>query len=286
MDREGFVKILGPRVDPAFVYQDVTTARTTAYSISGTNAKFFRYPVKMSDPLKIGLRYLVIQIFHRASDTICLSLNIKTMNHETVKFTFSTIERKKQSRAMRMQAKIQIERIESDIWVNLCFDMVSIVRKYWAGGAFECLQSIEIAPTCLIRWIFATATQLNPDQAGEDLPRSIQFVGGIPSSTVLISESSAVSSVPHAKVRLPARPPVSGGKSIDNQPLSSENPFEVRGYGTRRPSDVGRTDKETAFSASVSGNPGNEEEELELVMIDALNCYYCPSNQRYYQIDE
>lgn len=30
----------------------------------------------------------------------------------------------------------------------------------------------------------------------------------------------------------------------------------------------------------------DEEEELELVFIDGLGCYYCPVNQQYYQIDE
>lgn len=31
--------------------------------------------------------------------------------------------------------------------------------------------------------------------------------------------------------------------------------------------------------------PVNEEEELELVYIESLNCYYCPSNQQYYELD-
>ena len=31
--------------------------------------------------------------------------------------------------------------------------------------------------------------------------------------------------------------------------------------------------------------PMGEEEELELVYIEALNCYYCPSNQQYYELD-
>ena len=31
--------------------------------------------------------------------------------------------------------------------------------------------------------------------------------------------------------------------------------------------------------------PGDEEEELELVHLEALGCYYCPSNQKYYQLN-
>jgi hypothetical protein len=32
---------------------------------------------------------------------------------------------------------------------------------------------------------------------------------------------------------------------------------------------------------------GEEDEiELELVYIDALGCYYCPGDQKYYQVDE
>jgi hypothetical protein len=31
---------------------------------------------------------------------------------------------------------------------------------------------------------------------------------------------------------------------------------------------------------------GNEENELELVRIESLGCYYCPGNQQYYQLDD
>ena len=34
-----------------------------------------------------------------------------------------------------------------------------------------------------------------------------------------------------------------------------------------------------------SGLPVMEEEELELIYIESLGCYYCPSNQQYYQLD-
>jgi hypothetical protein len=30
----------------------------------------------------------------------------------------------------------------------------------------------------------------------------------------------------------------------------------------------------------------DEEEDLELVFIDALGCYYCPANQQYYEVDK
>ena len=42
--------------------------------------------------------------------------------------------------------------------------------------------------------------------------------------------------------------------------------------------------KPTSFSQP--NDLDSSEEELELIYIDALQCYYCPSNQQYYQVDE
>jgi hypothetical protein len=270
--------ILGPRTDPAFVYQDISVARTTAYSISGTNANFFRYPIKMRDGLRLGLRYLVIQIWHRFGDPIGLSLNIKTMNQGVVKFVFSTVERRNQSIPVRNQVKIQMERIEHDVWVNLSFDLAWIVKNFVPGDTFECLQSMEIGPSCLIRWIFASGTQLSPDQAGKDLPRAARFIGSIRCVTVLISELAG----PEARPREIPRPGRSARRTSGPIPLAlppmsiDDNPFEVRGYGKR----VART-------VSSDSSPSREgEEELELVLMEGLNCYYCPDNQRYYQVDK
>ncbi|KAK8835378.1 hypothetical protein M9Y10_013317 [Tritrichomonas musculus] len=36
----------------------------------------------------------------------------------------------------------------------------------------------------------------------------------------------------------------------------------------------------------LNNNEDDEEEELELMYISALDCYYCPSNQQYYQIED
>jgi hypothetical protein len=51
------------------------------------------------------------------------------------------------------------------------------------------------------------------------------------------------------------------------------------------------SDEETANldvnAVSIKRKIGDdEEEELELVFIDGLGCYYCPANQQYYEIDD
>jgi hypothetical protein len=33
-------------------------------------------------------------------------------------------------------------------------------------------------------------------------------------------------------------------------------------------------------------DPEDTDEELELVYVQRLGCYYCPGNQQYYQLDE
>jgi hypothetical protein len=301
--KETFRKILGPRTDPAFPYEHISNARTTAYSITTASPNKFRYPVKMSDHLDISMRYLVVQLFHKVSDPINISLNIRNTGNVVFKFSFSTVERKNRPPLSRSATKIQLDRIPDGIWVNLCFDLEYLVSRHRPGSAFESLQSIEIAPTCLIRWIFANSSELKPELEGQDIPNQLKFVGGIKSVTVLFSErcenkaekkAQTPLGDPGGKSKLPVRRAKTGSGVLGAKGQRIHVPMFEADFE----SDSNEDDSdETAFLGAPPSDrladlnvrreiPENEEEELELVFIEALNCYYCPNNQQYYQLDE
>ena len=52
-------------------------------------------------------------------------------------------------------------------WLNLCFDMVSLVGETWRGQTFKALESISISANCRLRKIFTMKIQ-PPDTVGDD----------------------------------------------------------------------------------------------------------------------
>ena len=52
-------------------------------------------------------------------------------------------------------------------WLNLCFDMVSLVGETWRGQTFKALESISISANCRVRKIFTMKVQ-PPDTVGDD----------------------------------------------------------------------------------------------------------------------
>ncbi|OHS99467.1 hypothetical protein TRFO_08413 [Tritrichomonas foetus] len=159
-------------------------------------------------------------------------------------------------------------------------------------------------------------TPLRPEASGQDLPNKVKFIGGIKSSTVLVAEnapkSTSKSRIPlrsqGAKVKptisplKPKRPKTVVGhektEEVQSQRYKSPSPTFEDDFDEQYDDEEEETDDENgAFMGSAprinradidvkNGLPENEEEELELVFIEALNCYYCPNNQQYYQIDD
>lgn len=297
-----YKEILGPGIDPTIVYKRDNHARTTAYNISGATARF-KYPEKMSDSLDVTMRYLVIQVFHKAGDHVNINLNIKNTSNIMMKFMFSTDERKNELKSPRQSVHIPLEKIPGDEWVNICFDLEYIMAKYWAGSQFECLQSIEIVPPCLIGWIFAIPLAIKPSNQGRDVPKKFRFIGNIEQKTVLFAEKPRKSRIPQlsqSSHKKSSVSPVEKGRAgtaatptTTKQPRMAPATFEDDFLDDSEedsddgdafmggPPSVNRDDLNVQ-----SGLPNNEEEELELVYIEALKCYYCPNNQQYYQIEE
>jgi hypothetical protein len=279
----GICEILGPRTDASFTYKDSAIARTLSHTITSSSSKLFRLPRVLTDSLDITLPYLIIQVFYRSSDPVNITLYLRMTTNEVFKFCFTTQERKN-PHLSRTSTQVLLDSVPHDIWVNLCFDLEFVAAKYWLDSVFESLQQLEIPSPCLIRWIYASAVPLRPELAGQDLPRSMRLKGGIESVTMLISER------PLPPLPLPCK----------RSSASKTRAQRVRG-GTVDSPKAGRQqrkreDEDWEIDAFGGGLPAEgeeqqplvqaDEEDFELVYIEPLGCYYCPSNQQYYEMDE
>jgi hypothetical protein len=284
----------------------VVNERTTAYPVSGTN---LRFPVRMNDKLDITLPFLTIQIFHKASDPINISLHIQNATRTVFKFNCTTHERKNLNGAGRSSTAVPLGSIPADIWVNLCFDLRYLVSTYSPGAEFESLQRIEIGSTCLIHWLFASSFGLQPEASGRDLPNKFKYTGGLESTTVLVGEG--VPARASRKSRIPVRPQEMKRRPGTGLSHSKAKEKKLKQCRSERVTPTVFNDDPVApividddfdnesedellkivevdvNAVSIKRKVGDDdEEELELVLIDGLGCYYCPANQQYYQIDE
>lgn len=306
--------ILGPnRPFKTTKYEHIANARTTAYKISRGNN--FIYSEHSTEPLNLQMRYFIVQIFHKAGDPVTLNLTMKTANEsdETV-FSFSTSNRvsQQQRNAATSQniVNVKLSSVPPDEWVNLCIDLEYAVLKNLPDSAFAALTNFEINPTCLIRFVFTTPFPLRPENNGVDLPNKTRYQG-LKSQTVLYAENTSKSLRSRnpgrsqgsmtKQTKSPLKPKRPNTAASNKKPKSDTFEKIEQNMANTEPNfndeEDSDDDDDEAFIGSEpkipkddidvqNGLPDDEEEELELVYVDALKCYYCPNNQKYYQIDD
>lgn len=303
------IVILGPnRSLKTTKFEHIANARTTAYKISRGNN--FIYSDHSSEPLNLQMRYFVVQIFHKAGDPVTINLTMKTAkeSEETI-FSFSTSNRATQQRSSSNMVNVKLATVPPDEWVNVCIDLEYTVIKNLPDSAFVSLTNFEINPTCLIRFVFTVPTPLRPENNGIDLPNKTRFQG-LKSQTVLYAENVPKTSKPRnpgrsqglvtkqTKSPLKQKRPKTAASNEKSSSRTPETKFENSLPSKNKAFDDEEEDSDDdAFIGSEpvitnedinvqNGLPENEEEELELVYVEALKCYYCPNNQQYYQIDD
>lgn len=302
-------KILGPNLSKEVKYESF--AGTQAYTITAKNARF-RYPFSISDSLKFSNKFLVFQVYKRIGENVNITLNMKSDTEELLKVQFLSSTRN--TRASQTLIADSLD-IPDNTWTNICFDLEYIAGKYFSGNVYKSVVSFEIMPTIHIRWVFAVPYQIHEENSGSDLPESTKF-NGLSSKTILIGERrEQVTTTPKERVsRIPIRrkiPATSSGKNRLSNDKETTGKAQTAAQPVARPKKTIKPHTATAKVASQSESEDEEdddeafgtrqskpvvevqqndqdsnEEELELVYIDALQCYYCPSNQQYYQVDE
>jgi hypothetical protein len=275
-ERPPYRKILGPPPDSAgFHYESIPTARTVACAVTSATGPLC-HPLPPDAP---ALRYLVVQLMHRAGDPVLIAVTVRNTAGAAFRLQFCSPGRRTPA-TPKKGGGILIDEVPPDQWTNLCFDIQSLALRHQPGCAYEAVDSIEISPTCVIRWVFLAKTPLSPSAKGADLPNPFKFVGTLASQTVVVTEG--VSTPKRSRIPVLVRPRVDAGKRADGQ---DQTPSRAMTFEDDFLADEPEVE---AFAGTppIPAEDHGEEEELELVFIDALGCYYCPDNQKYYQVDE
>lgn len=282
-------KILGPNLVKDMKYE--TFAGTTSYTIS-TKVTRFRFPYSLSESLKISNKFIVFQIYKRIGENVCINLNMKNDNDDVVKVQFAG-----QAKNVRTSQTVTTDTIDvpDNTWTNICFDLEYIMSKYFDNNVFKSLVSFEIMPTCHIRYVFAIPYQLIPENNAADLPEVVRY-NGLSSMTILIGERREQTVTKERTSRIPIRRKTPATSQYSHvRPVEDTKPAAFTKTVPDDSDDEEDTESEDAFgttptrklfSSQNNQDLDDSEEEMELIYLDALGCYYCPSNQQYYQIDE
>lgn len=275
-------KFMGPNHSNIYKYEHVDATKTTVYSINASKATSLRFPPTISDSFNISHKYLVIQIFRKIGDNYSIALNFKNNNGKTQKIFFSTTQRSQRASSNSFQ---NIINAPVNKWVNLCFDLPYVVQQYWPGNEYNTLINIEISPSCFIRWIFAAPNQLKPSLSGSDLPNTVAF-NALESQTLLIGEEKNEISSKTVGSKIPI---YNRKKNLSNTATTPGRPKRVEdtkpaSFAKNPLDDESDVSSDDAFSSQPSTTYITDGDELELVYIDALDCYYCPANQKYYTL--
>jgi len=115
---------------------------------------------------------------------------------------------------------------------------------------------------------------LAPDQPPKPSTVSQPKPSRIPQANINMSVDSNIIPTPTELKEPPTYEPVY--PSNDEEEESDDDAFN--GIAPSIPTDINLLDIKSEL-------PQDEEEELELIYIDSIGCYYCPSNQQYYQLD-
>jgi hypothetical protein len=266
-------------------------------------------PPNSGKSLSISCRYLFLQVRRRSSDDFTFTITLRDDPGNHFNFAFSTITRKSERPSSSQTSALVHLDIPKNIWVTVVFDLQQVAEQFWRPAAFHQLDSIEVAPSCTLSRIFAQDAPPSYAPNGQlVLPRQYSFPSGIPSASVFVPTITADPEPPARAQTSPPPPPTAGsGMSVQKKPRTQEKrfskpervpqPLEVTPTRAKAvPKKAIEEDDESdgAFDGVapsspveiLSGLPDNEEDELELVYVEKLGCYYCPGNQQYYQIDD
>ncbi|OHT17084.1 hypothetical protein TRFO_41307 [Tritrichomonas foetus] len=402
--------LLGPRTNhPKYKSTYSRDDRSYVYKVEGSRKSSINLS-NLSSSRGISYHYLVLQVKVISNFTITITIRDDKTNH--FNFAFSTATRKTPDGGGRPSssqtcALIGLD-LPKDTWVTVYFDLEQISRLYWVSGTYHYLDSIEVSPSCVVRWIFAQEELVYGDGGNIELPRglSLEYPAGIENTTIIIpqqqnptrkskiptrvsinsSNQTSTSSASKPKSHQKSRPtttntntnanintnggshisshlihnqhlvkgsspsrhaqsdkPGKGSNQRNNQPdltvsaIPARKSENVKGSAARlssnsrnsafelaeeddeieRIDDLGNLnhnlnnnnyddyDDDDSDGSAFGGDapryqteflntdaemhtrlPDDEEDELELVYIEPLGCYYCPSNQQYYQLDD
>ena len=146
---------------------------------------------------------------------------------------------------------------------------------------------------------------LKPENEGSDLPNKVKFLQGIKSRTFLFHDKpksarrpskipqrshhfqSALSNRPSNSLIAPSKKTIyADDDSNSDNSLSDDFVSDNENDNENDTENSKEKEQNTKISNNVISDDDDDEEDLTLVYIKALDCYYCPADQKYYQIIE
>lgn len=283
-------KIIGPKTDEHYKYTYSNEDKNAVFRIDGNRSKNFRLPESLSNSLQITCQFLIIQVKLLQDDSPTFTVTIKDKNNNKLNISISTVGRLRPSTSLQTSA-MTVLKIPKGFWYNICFDLKTLVSELWNENTYSLLDSIEITPSCLIRYIFASDNRINPAANGTDLPRGFSYTHQLASRTICFPNENKPkkSKIPCRASQKPQSAPILPkpvASTSTNRTSATKEIDRLFGLEEDESDDENAFDGVPASEFVVKSSlPEGEEDLLELVYIESLGCYYCPSNQQYYQFE-
>nr|CAB3227123.1 uncharacterized protein C3orf67 homolog [Phallusia mammillata] len=234
---------------------------------STTTAKL-QLPGKDSkQSLSLIQRFFVAQVLIPLSKDFAVELMMTDIKNGKRRVVLSTSV--KDIAPTPLHAKLPLSFVKRDVWLNLCFDLVSLISDVFPSQTFKSLESVALSGNCKVRRAFTMKNQPfdssglpdDPTNTGpcESIPNSLQF-----SSTVQFV--TQVISVP--KIKLHVGPKLSRGDAREPSGYWSSSSDDLS--SSRRLSARDPTPTHIAFGTKVPVNSRTRNKSLSSSIKDRL----------------
>ncbi|CAH1783317.1 unnamed protein product [Owenia fusiformis] len=140
--------------------------KSFVYTIEGSShSTKMQLPKDPKQSLTLVQRYVVIQINVQKGTDVTIELGVSDLGNNKRRLHFSTSL--KENSCTPLHAKVPLTILKRSVWVNLCFDMVSLVGEMWRGQTYKSTESIIVSANCRIRRLFTMKYQ-PPDSTDDD----------------------------------------------------------------------------------------------------------------------
>lgn len=302
--------VLGSKKNSSYEYKYNSNDGMSICTIK-SRSQTIRLPASPKEMLRRTEQYVGLQVKALGDFTFTVRLCDGQDNHFNL--AWSTVASKRAERpGSSSETGVLVNlAVPKNQWTTVYFDLLAVAERYWRPGAFQALVGVEISGNCSVRNIFVhRETPVRSDDPMEVLPMDVRFPRKVVSTLVYIPSDIPDEPKPVEAPRA-SRIPTRGGMGSVRRSGGI-----VTGTGSGRPgrgsrpasdSDRGRAndpadkkkesssedddDDSDPFSALPAGIeintslPDDANEELELIFIETLNCYYCPDNQQYYKLE-
>lgn len=140
--------------------------KSYVYTLEGsTSTTRMQIPKDPKQSLTLIQQFIIFQIWIPKGGDFSIELAVTDLGNNKRRLNFSTTS--KGSAPDPLHAKISLSVIKRGIWMNLCLDMVSLVKESWRGQTYKAIEGVSISANCRVRRIFTMKVQ-PPDTTDDE----------------------------------------------------------------------------------------------------------------------